>query len=175
MSGVDLSQSMTEQREEARRGLFDMGVITSILRLVIVAAGWGGLRYYMTTIDKKIAAFDEAIAANTLQLEGDHIDRVADFDARTSLLGSDPAESVEPHQLLTQVESAMVNGVVLTDYEYDEAMKQVALGGKVGNFRQLAEQMLSFKSEQVFSEVTVDTINRDDDGQITFSLTALSY
>jgi hypothetical protein len=69
----------------------------------------------------------------------------------------------------------MVDGAVLTDYEYDEAMKQVALGGKVGNFRQLAEQMLSFKSEQVFSEVTVDTINRDDDGQITFSLTALSY
>ena len=64
----------------------------------------------------------------------------------------------------------MVPQVVLTEYEYNGGEKQVTVSGKTDNFRYVAEQIISLKSDPMFSQVVVSAISRDKDGKITFTL-----
>ncbi|MDP2837820.1 MAG: hypothetical protein Q8O53_00890, partial [Candidatus Moranbacteria bacterium] len=129
-------------------------------------------RLYMYTLDKKIVALDTALSANAKALEGDHINRIADFDIRTSLFHADPKELVDPSPLLGEIESAMVPGVVLTGYKYGMDAQSANIDGQADNLRKLAEQIMSFKTVKTFSQVKVGTVTNTSEGKIIFSLIA---
>lgn len=173
MPDVDFSQSVAEEEKEVeQRGFFNSGIVISLILLGVVAAGWGGLQFYMYTLDKKIAVLDAAISANTTQLEGEHIDRIADFNTRAASLNTDPMELVDPSPLLREIEAVMVPGVVLTGYKYDMNGRVATIDGQVEDFRKLAEQIMSLKSVQNFSQVKVASVAQDKDGKVTFSVIA---
>lgn len=169
MAGVNLSQSKAQGREK-KRMLPTSSFPISIVLLLLTLAGWGGMRWYMYSLDQKIAALDTTISASGDRLLGDSIDRVADFDARMGLLGSDPAELIDPKPLLVQLEALVVPQVLLTKYEYNDRDKVMVISGKTENFRYIALQIVSLKSDPAFANVIVDSIDRDDDGIIEFTL-----
>lgn len=172
MPGVNLSQSMIEEERPIERSFFDMGVIISLVVLTLVAAGWGGLRFYMNSLDKKIAETDTALSANMENTRGERVDRVADFEARVKYFAKNKNDFSEPQDILSTLEGTMVSGIVLTQYEYDHTTGVSTLSGRTEDFKKLAEQMLSLKSEQVFSQVQVDKIDRDEQNRIVFILKA---
>lgn len=171
MAGVNLSQSMASGQGKEKRHMFAAsGFPMSIILLLLTIAGFGGLRWYLYTLDQKIANLDATISVNGDRLVGESIDRVADFDARVTLLGTDPAELIDPQALFVKLESLVVPQVLLTKYEYNDRDKVVVIFGKTENFRYLAEQIISFRSDPSFAELRVDTIDRDDKGAIEFVL-----
>lgn len=169
MAGVNLSQSMAQGKEK-KRMLPTSSFPISIVLLLLTLAGWGGLRWYMYSLDQKIAELDATISVSGDRLLGESIDRVADFDARMTLLGSDPAELIDPEPLFAQLEALVVPQVLLTKYEYNDRDKVVVISGKTENFRYIAEQIISLKSDPYFSNVRVGAIDRDDQGIIEFTL-----
>lgn len=171
MAGVNLSQSMDAQAEKRKKHLFSAsGFPISIILLVVTVVGWGGLRWYIYSLDKKITALDVTIADSGNRLQGESVDRIVDFDTRVSLLGADSAELIDPETFLTTLESLIVPQVLLTDYEYDNREQICTVSGVTDNFRYLAEQIISLKSDPFFSTVKIHAISRNDEGKIEFTL-----
>lgn len=173
MAGVNLSQSMAS-RESAptKRPFAASGFPLSIILLILTAAGWGGLRWYLHTLDQKIAGLDATLSASSGQLQGKEIDRVADFDARLSLLGVDASERLDSREILTKLEALIVPQVVLKEFKYDQKEKMSVMTGETDNFRYLAGQLVSLKSDPLFSRVVVSTVSRTQEGKIQFTLKA---
>lgn len=172
MPGVNLSQSMIEEERPIQRSFFDVGVIMSLVILVLVVAGWGGLRLYMNSLDGKIAAVEATLSASAENTQGDHIDRIADFDARMKYFSKSKNDFVDPQEILGLLEGAMVSGVILTEYEYDLESGESTLVGSSGNLKELAEQILKLKSEKIFSQVQIKGTDRDVKNRVTFTLKA---
>jgi hypothetical protein len=171
MLGVNISQSQEEEETKPKRtGFFDTGTIISIVLVGLSVAVWGGIQLYMQSLDKKIATIDASVVQDSGRLSGENIDRIADFDARVAFFASKQPELVEPLDMLKKLEETMVSGIVLTDYEYDHEMNVGIVSGKASDFRALAEQILSFKTNGLFSQVGVKRTERDEDGVLHFTL-----
>lgn len=172
MAELNLSQSMGHDKEPKAQHFFDMGFVVSGGIFLLVILGWGGLRFYMNSLDKKVAALDAVVVTNTSELQGEAVNRVTDFDDRMSQLAKNLAENTDPAEQLRSVEGLMVPKVVLTQYEYNKDEQVITFSAKTSDFRFIAEQIMSLKSGKDFSTVTVDAIGRDADGNIIFTLKA---
>ncbi len=164
MAGVNLSQSMTEDNAPVKKESFFSGASVSVMLLVLSLAGWGGLRFYLDSLDKQIAAIDATLSSNHGKLQGENVNRVVDFAARVGFFQADPAELVDPQDILTKTEALIVPAVTLIEYAYNQGEKMITLSGKTDNYKHLAEQILSLKSESLLSRVKVDAITRDKEG-----------
>jgi len=173
MANANFSQSLGgDDSVVPKRRFFISAPLLSIGLLAITLLVWGGLRLYIASIDKKISALETVLLEGATRLEGDDIDRIANFDARVTHIWSDPSEQVDPTQILGKLESLVVPQVILTKYLYDQQKKESMILGETDDFRYLAEQILSLKSEILFSKVVVDTIGRTESGRIQFTLRA---
>ncbi len=161
---------MAEDEKPKKRGGVS-GAMASVIVLFLSVAGWGGLHYYLSTIDKEIATYEVTITANRDKLSGERINRVADFDTRVAQFHADPSETVDPQAVLTKLEGRVLSSVILTAYEYNPKEGIITLGGKTDSFRHLAEQILSFKAEESLAQIKVDTTSRDK-SDILFTLKA---
>lgn len=172
MSDLNLSQSMTQKQEETRTTLFDRGflVVFGIFFLTLIV--WGGLRLYLYSLEKQNTSLDGILTERSTQLRGSVVNRVVDFDTRQTFVSQEMDAIVDPSDLFRQVEGLMVPAVSLTQYEYNKEEKVVTFGGTTSNFRHIAEQILGLKSEKMFENIVVDTIGRDKDGQLIFTLKA---
>jgi len=173
MAGVNLSQSMASQADKSAKRPFSASSFPlSIILLLMTLIGWGGLHWYLYSLNQKITQLDETISASGNRLQGENIDRISDFDARSSLLSVIATERVDPVVILSKVEALIVPEVVLTKYRYDKQEKTSLIAGETDNFRYLAEQIINLKSDPIFSQVIVDQINRSQEGKIQFVLRA---
>jgi Tfp pilus assembly protein PilN len=173
MAGVNLSQSMASQADKSAKRPFSVSSFPlSIILLLITFVGWGGLRWYLYSLNQKITQLDETISASGNRLQGENIDRIADFDARSSLLGVSSTERVDPVVVLSKIETLIVPEIVLTKYEYNKQEKMSLIAGETDNFRFVAEQIINLKSDSLFSQVVVDQISRSEEGKIQFVLRA---
>ncbi|MFZ2300038.1 MAG: hypothetical protein WAW00_02810 [Candidatus Moraniibacteriota bacterium] len=172
MAGMNLSSSKIEQKE-GRSGIFDGSFSIILTIFFLVVASWVGMRWYIMTLNDKLASIDSVIAENSLRLQGKDVDRVATFDSRLSLIGKQlQGESADSQKLLTQLEGLTVPNVRLTEYRYDVMEKTVVVSGETENFKYVAQQIISLKSEKPFTNVTVDSLKRTKEGRIAFSFKA---
>mgnify|MGYP003419282575 CR=1 FL=1 len=173
MLGVNIEQSQPEEETKPKhRGFFDTGTIISIALISLSLLGWGGTRYYIGTLNAKIADAEATLNLDLPKLSGEQVDAISDFESRLVFFGANKNGLYEPVETLKKVEAAMVPGVVLTSYKYDHAEGLTTIEGTTDDFRKLAEQILGFKSQKVFSHVHAQNIGRNNLGQITFTLKA---
>jgi hypothetical protein len=173
MAGVNLSQSITAD-EKAPKSVYTYtsGMPISVGLLVLTLIGWGGMRWYMYSLDNKINQVTSDITASSSALQDERVDRVTNFDARLSLLNADPAESIDPTPMLSELETLIVPQVTLKSYAYDQTTGETTIAGKTNNFRYVAEQIISLKSSPSFSRVEVQATSRTEGGAIEFILKA---
>ena len=78
MEGINLSQSMQESRRgssEEKRTLLDTGMMVAFAVFIVAALIWGGLAWYVSTVDQKIAAVNGELAESVASLAGKEADR----------------------------------------------------------------------------------------------------
>lgn len=167
MAGMNLSSSTFEKKDV---GIVDKTFIITVVVFLLVAATWGSMRWYIQTLNDRLAGLDATLAESSLQLRGEAVDRAAHFDTRLTLIGQQLDNgSVDTQALLNQLESLAVPNIKLTRYEYNQAEKFVEVTGETDNFKYIAQQIISLKSENLFRAITVDSIRRTDEGRIAFS------
>lgn len=172
MAGINLSSS-TAEKNEGGGGIFDSSLTVILVIFFLVVSGWGGMRWYMKMLDDRLANLDASLQQNSSQLQGDQVNRVAYFDARAGLIKKQlESSSVDSQKLLSQMESLAVPNVRLTRYEYNEAGRFVEVAGETENFKYVAEQIISLKSEDLFAGIRVDSLKWTKEGRIEFSLKA---
>lgn len=172
MAGINLTLSTAEKMEE-NKGIFDGSLAIISVIFFLVVASWGGMRWYIKTLNDKLANLDATLEQFSAQLRGDKVNRVAYFDARFGFVGQQmKGAPVDAKKLLGQLESLTVPNVRLTKYEYNEVGKFVVVEGETDNFKYIAEQIISLKSEALFAGIKVDSVQRTKEGRIEFSLKA---
>ncbi len=171
MAGINLSPSVQGGKTE-KRSLFDRGLMISLTLFLLVAGLWGGMRWYIKTLNDDIASLDQALSEHAAELRGMQVDRIVDFDNRLSLMAKNIDGALDPKQILEQAESLVIPSVILREYEYNPEDGTITVGGETENFKYLAQQIISLKSQPIFGELKVDTINRTKEGRIAFTLTA---
>lgn len=172
MPGTNLLQSSQDSRGFRGQNLMDKSLIGSFVLLFIALATWGGIRWYMKVLDDKAVALDAVIQTNASQLHSKTVDRVADFDARVQAIGTNMTGVIETKDKLSQLERLVIPNVVLTGYKYDAGDNTVVVNGTTDNYRYVALQIMSLKSEALFSDVTVEALGRTTEGKITFTLSS---
>lgn len=168
---MNLSSSIVEKKEPSR-GIFGNSFVVIVVIFSLVVVSWGSMRWYIKKLDDKLASFNVLLDQRFLQLQGEKVDRAVHFDNRLKLIEQQSGSVVDSTKLLTQLEGLVVPQVRLKKYEYDEKERLVRAVGVTDNFKYVAQQIISFKSESLFAEIKVDTLKRTEDGNIEFSLIA---
>lgn len=172
MAGINLSQSFEEKRSQRSRSYFDKGLFSVIALAVMAVAGWGGLRWYLSRIDSQTTGLQSQIDAAKPTLEGDTVDQLVDFSARLDTIAMQAPKRVEVAGRFGYLEKVTLPNIVLTKYEFDETGQAINIEGISNDFRSLAQQLITFKSEPELSNIWVEEIKNTEDGKIKFTLKA---
>lgn len=172
MAGINFSSSVSEKSAKKGR-IFDGSFVVITILFFLVLAGFGGLRWYLKTLDAKAASLSAAFGERSAQLKGSGVDRVANFESRLALAGEQLADQrVDPQELFGQLERLTLPNVKLTKYGYNAKEKFVEVAGETESFKYVAQQIISLKSEDLFSGITVQSLTRTKEGSIQFSFKA---
>lgn len=169
MAGINLSQSLQEKQTLARGKFFDRGLLFTIVGFVLLLMVFGGLRWYVGTLDKKMIELDRAVAEKTASLRGKEVNRIVDFSRRLEAIDKHLALEPDPTSMFRQLEMHTLLTVQLTGYEYDRRTGEIKLHGSSNTLKEVAQQMLAFKNIDGVSKITVENIDYGKDGKVKFS------
>lgn len=172
MAGINLSESIAPKRPVTRRSMMDRSFFWVVLFTVLVLLAWGGLRFMLYTTEKKIAGLQSGIDAAAAQLSGDAVDRVAQVDSRMSKLTEYAEQGEEMRKAIETLESLTIGSVRLDNFAYGREEGTVTIGGTTDNFRNLGQQVINYKSSDLFSDIRVENVSTTEDGRVGFSLVA---
>jgi len=172
MIGMNLSSSVPEKKQEGSWTFGGPVIVTVIFFLLL--AFWGGMQWYLNTLDKILSEQQALLEENASRLKGDAVDRGASFDARLTLATKQMNEEdpVDTGKLLNQLESLVIPNVKLTKYEFDKNGKSVIVEGETDTFKYVAQQLFVFKGDALFSNIRVDSLKKNLEGRIEFSFKA---
>jgi hypothetical protein len=169
MAGMNLSSSTPEIMSKPKRRLDSYFMLVTVVFFLTII-GFGGLRWYINKLDVNLAGFDAVLAEHAKQLQGETVDRVARFDDRMTLVGKQLSDDqgVDSQKLLSQLEGLVVPNIKLTKYEYNDVGKFVEVKGLADNFKSVAQQLISFKSEPLFVGINVQSLSINNDKLVEF-------
>lgn len=171
MSGMNLSQSAQQRKEnEGRKGV-GQGLLFLVAVIVIVAGIWGGLLFYENSLAADVVDMGARIQQEQTGMSLDKIDSVTDFQFRIQDIAADKGKNpVELTDLFGAVEGAVLPGVTLSKYSYDAEAKTVELGGEADSLRTVVQQVAVLKKKMPgLGTFSVPKIERNGSGRISFS------
>lgn len=173
MTSINLYQksSPAEEINRSRVKFFDSGMVFGIAIVVISLLTWGGLVFWTKNLQSQI----DAVKSNTTKEKnvvalGEEIDAVADFSLRSEAIVKALDSKKFPSAAVSALESSVADGVVFETLGYDKG--NVSLKARAGSYQSLAKQILLIKNDKRFSNVSVNSVSRDDAG-IAFGLSFL--
>ena len=100
------------------------------------------------------------------------------MDARLTLLNQNRAVQVYPKTILVGLEGVILPANHLTDFEYDFEKSSLHVIGEAPGYKEVAQQLMAFKSSPLFSDVVISSLSRmkEEDGALpvmTFEITAV--
>ena len=170
MPSINLSQSGQQATLDQRSKIFDAHFVLSFGIIGLAFAVLFGLKLYVSTLEQDSVAMDASIQTATQKLEGDEVDRVADFQTRLNFIGQDLDVNKALNDALIQVEGSLVAGVRLTRYNFDPEKDGLQIEAVTDNFKNIALQIVSLKMKGGFPSVSVTNTKRDEAGVIHFTL-----
>jgi chromatin segregation and condensation protein Rec8/ScpA/Scc1 (kleisin family) len=171
MPGMNLSEP-TPAQEQVKAGFVTGSVVVTAIFFLILTV-WGGMQWYIKTLDERLAAQTAMLEENSTKLKGEKVDRIASFDTRLTLMKKQiDGETTDTQTLLNQLERLVIPNVKLTKYEYNKKDKFVLIGGETDNLKFVAQQLISFKGESQFTEIQVNSLRKNLDGRVEFSFKA---
>lgn len=169
MPGINLSQSLQEKRAQARGRFLDQGFFLSMGILVLLLIVFGGARWYASRLEQEVRDLESKISETTSLLRGEKVDRIVDFTERAKTAVNELATEPDPTELLRQLEVMTLPSIRLTGYRFDRTTDRLIVGGLATNLKEVAQQMLAFKSMKHTDQIFVDKIEYQKSGKVAFS------
>lgn len=173
MPGINLSQSLQEKRAQARGHFLDQGFFLSIGILVLLLLVFGGTRWYAARVEREVLDIDKKISETTSLLRGEKVNRIVDFTERAKTAVDELTTEPDPTELLRRLEVMTLPSIRLTEYRFDRTTDRLVIGGLAINLKEVAQQMLAFKSMESTDQIFVDKIEYDKSGKVAFSFILL--
>ena len=167
MEGINLSSSLGDNKKKQS---FFNGTVIIVSVFFLTLFSWGGMKWYSKLLSDDLIAKTALLEKNSAQLRGSDVDRIVSYNTRFDLIQkqmSDDPSSTE--KLLGQLENLVIPNVRLTKYEFNKKDKFVVIEGETNNFKYVAEQLMTFKGESLFSSMIVESLKKNEIGRIVFS------
>lgn len=148
---------------------YSVGLTVTFVVLVVLLIGYGAILFIDKNTQAKSAEADSQYAAEYQKLITSNKD-VVDFQNRLIIAKDLVVQEGVGYSSLPAVEKAMIPGVYLADFNYDQAQKTISVTGVADNFDMLAKQILSFKESKYFAEVSAGSTTLDQNGKVEFEL-----
>ncbi len=166
MANINLA---TGRQEEKIIGSGTGGLFAA---LFIVVAVYGFLLFYGDYLEKSAAALKEEYDNKRVSFVAGNSKSVLDFQNRLIVAKDLLAQERNVNEDIKKIEELIIAGVYADSYNYDEAAKTVTLNCFANSYEITAKQILSFKSDEYFSAVSIgDTEIDTESGKINFSAT----
>lgn len=175
MSNLNLYQASGEESQDKKKmALLDSGFFWSLGLLFLVLVSFVGLKFFTGSLGAKVEELKNEIAKENAAFAGGDLDRVADFKIRMD--ESVKAVSVKRNsgELFSAVENSMIKGAYVNSIEQENGVEKnpiLNIEMTAGDFSVIARQILSFKENSSFANVSVSDISRGEKG-IEFKITA---
>ncbi|MDO8240739.1 MAG: hypothetical protein Q7T51_02050 [Candidatus Moranbacteria bacterium] len=150
------------------------GLTSVIVIFVLVVCLYGGLLFWKSDLDKKIAIADAAYDAKYSELTSGRNIEVTDLQNRIFLAKELVKKDRVKLNALENVEKNIVVGVYLDAYVSSEGSNILELECIADNYDAIARQILSFKHSEAFSDVTIGSAKIGENGKINFSISIRS-
>lgn len=170
MAGINLSQSIQAKQAQAKVRFFDQGLIAMVGVLALLLITYGGTRWYLNRLEKRVASLETEVTERTASLKGKEVDRVADFVERLGYISTHMQEGPDPSSLLGQLEQMTLPAVRLTAFEYGTEEPRTRIEGETNSLKEVAQQMMVYKQLPGIAEVTVERVEYNKEGRIIFTL-----
>lgn len=171
MAGINLS-TQAYGGEKKKRSFFDRGFVFSVVLLVIILGVWGGIRYFLFTLNRDITALESQITDSKNELEGEQVDRVLNFDIRKKGIETNMGTNIDVAKHFQDLEAVVIPSVRLTQYALNQNTGAIVISGETSDYKYLAQQLISFKKQAEYSNIRVDRITTTESGDISFTLKA---
>lgn len=148
---------------------YNAGLMTALGILIVLIVGYVAIVFIGKSTQAKTAEAESQYGIEHQKLITGNKD-IVDFQNRL-VVAKDlvPQESVG-YSSLPAVEKAMLPGIFLKNFNYDQAQRTLSVDGVTDNFDMLAKQILSFKESEYFSAVTTGATSIDTGGKVNFTL-----
>lgn len=164
MPGVNLSQSIAEKSSYRAKSGGEKGrlVVFGIFFLTLIV--WGGVRIGLFSYDKKIITLKQQIEEKKAEFDGQVVSDIADVDARLSLISQKKISQVYPKTVLAAIEEIVLPANHLTSFDYDFEKNIIIIAGETSGYKEVAQQVMSFKSSPRFSETLLSSLSKEKAG-----------
>lgn len=170
MEGINLSSSVPERSRETSRFFNSSSLIIFVFFLLL--AVWGGMQFYIKSLDKTFSEKQTLLATNSQDIKGVKVDRIAALDARVTFARDQIKTAVNTDEILNQLESSVISNIRLTKYEFNKETGSVSIEGETDDFKYIAQQIASFKTNGLARDVAVESLERKEGiVQFTFKIT----
>jgi hypothetical protein len=132
-----------------------LGAGAGILFGIFILTGliYGGLLFYGKQLDNKLTVSNDGFESKAKSFVGSDANKAVDFQQRLVISGELLAEERSGNKDIGKIEEAIVVGVYVGSYKYNNTTKAVTLDCFADNYETVAKQILSFKSFDYFSNV----------------------
>jgi hypothetical protein len=168
-SGLGQGQRTVPQGRIAK--VFDKGFAFSIVLVVLVAGIWGVLWLLGFLIDREITGYHSAVESSLASVNQSDTAAIEDFSTRADIAKETLAERVQPLDMLALLEKDTLPSVSLVNFEQNADDGLFHISGVTSDYRYVAEQVLRYRQEEAFQNISVTGSNRNEEGQIQFELT----
>jgi hypothetical protein len=175
MTNINLYQSSTETKNEKKKmTLLDSGFFWSLAMLLIVIIAFAGLKFVSNNLKNKSVLLENEIIQGNATFAGSDLNRIVDFKARLDESMKNISSKLDTGNVFSAVESSIVRGVYVVSFSLDNkdnGLAAITLDLVARDFSLAAKQILSFKENDSFENVSVIETSRDEDG-VAFKIMA---
>jgi len=173
MVDINLHQaSENELRVVNQKNLFRSGSFIVSTFLVIILGSYGLTIYYKNSLLNKeqdlIAERDNALKS----FDAKSVNDAVDFQYRIENINFNLDNKKNPENILKAVEEYLVRGASLESLSFNSEDNKISMRVVADSFRLAANQILSLKKSELFSDIKVVDSSRNLEGQAVFALDA---
>jgi hypothetical protein len=143
--------NLVTNKEEG--GTLGAGIGMLLVFFVLIALVYGGLLFYGKQLDTNTKIIDDEFKSKSVSFIASDANKVVDFQSRLAISEELLARERSGNRDIAKIEEAMIAGVFIGSYKYDDAIKTITLDCFADNYETIAKQILSFKSFDYFSNV----------------------
>lgn len=161
------------EKIENQRGAHLKTLFFSLGLVVLALGSYGGVRFWETRIDKalvNIADEIDRIQKEMTTTTSQDLNEV--FDTYLRLKGIGEASKPLILKSLAGIEQNILEGVLLSDYEYGGELgdRGIVIKGDAKNADTLLQQVKRFRSVENFADVDLQTVGLSKEGYVLFTM-----
>ena len=172
---VDINLHQAAEKDlviNRRKSFFNSTYFISLILLVGVGSIYGITILYQNSLIAKEGELVNVKNQEMKSIDNAEINKLNDFHNRLLGTNFNLNNKRNPEDVLQLVERLIVKGSFLNSLTYSSVNNKVELEVVADSFRLAANQILSLKKSDLFSDVSITDSNRNKDGQAVFKLEA---